>query len=280
MKLFIDMGGTYLRSELHAGSEIYTEVLPTAKCDLVEVIEKKIEKHPQIVFVGIAYAGQVNGGEILSAPNIAVHERKIKAYFESRYALRLEIDNDLNCAVMAEAELYGSDSIAALYVGTGIGSGIIDGGRVVRGTGNLAGEIGHIPYRDTPFTCGCGKRNCIELYASGLGIERWMRYNRINKGADLELLKSSDDAKEREIAQRFEEALLHATATLVTLVNPKLLVLGGGVIGKNRYLVDLVREKIGEYALPASAHDLVIELSTFENAPMNGAKLLEERIYG
>jgi glucokinase len=280
MKLFIDIGGTHLRSELHAGAEIHTDVLPTAKNDLVEVIEKKIEQYPQIVFVGISYAGQVNKGEILSAPNIVVRERKIKAYFESRYALRLEIDNDLNCAVMAEAEHYGSDSVAALYVGTGIGSAVIDGGRVMRGFRNLAGEIGHIPYRKTPFTCGCGKRNCIELYASGSGIERWMRYNRIDKGADLKLLKYSDDAQEREIAERFEEALLHASATLVTLANPKLLVLGGGVIGKNGYLADLIRERIGDYALGVSVSGLIIEHSTLENAAIEGAKLLEERIYG
>jgi len=276
MKLYIDIGGTHLRSELHSADEIITGSVATAEHDLIEVLEGILAEHPAISFIGISYAGQVNRGEILSAPNIVLSHTHIKDYFESCHDLRLEIDNDLNCAVRAEAEYFNSDSIAALYVGTGIGSAFIDEGRLVKGHSNLAFEIGHIPYLETPFTCGCGKNNCIELFASGSGLKRQLEFYGIEKEPDLSYFKRSEDVHEREIAEAFETALLHTVGILITIANPKILVLGGGVIEKNAYLVDLVKEHIGHYALGASLKGMQIVLSKLENAPMSGARLLEQ----
>ena len=122
MKLFIDVGGTNLRSELHTSSEIISQKVSSQERELVKYIEHLLVLYPLISFIGISFAGQIFEGEILSAPNLHVSEPKIKEYFESRYNLRLEIENDLKCAVVAEAEFIKSDSIVALYVGTGIGS--------------------------------------------------------------------------------------------------------------------------------------------------------------
>ncbi len=276
MKLFIDIGGTHLRSELHNGREVICGKCSSRENDLVTFIENIITEYGRLSFVGISFAGQVNNGEILSSPNINVTQRKIKAYFETRYALRLEIDNDLNCAVRAEAKSLKAESIAALYVGTGLGAAIIDGGKLVRGWRNQAFELGHIPYREAPFSCGCGKNNCIELFASGGGIERWLRYNKEEGSSikpNLEKMKRQNDP----LAEMFEHALLHAAATLVTLANPKTVVLGGGIIQENPYLVPWIREHIVSMALPTSLEGLQIVQTTLQNAAMDGAKLLEER---
>lgn len=275
MKLYIDIGGTHLRSELHHADQIITGSVATAENDLIVVLEEILKEHPAVSFIGISYAGQVNRGEILSAPNIVLSHTDIKMYFESRYDLRLEIDNDLNCAVRAEAAYFNSDSVAALYVGTGIGSAFIDEGRLVKGHNNLAFEIGHIPYRETPFVCGCGKNNCIELFVSGSGLKRQLEFQGINKEPDLISLKKSEELREREIAEAFEKALLYAVGTLITMANPNILVLGGGVVEKNDYLTDLVKAHIDQYALGASLKGMEIVQSKLENAPMIGARLLE-----
>ena len=278
MKLFIDIGGTHLRSEIHGLKDIVYEKLSSSDHDLIHFIEKCLTSYPDIRFIGISYAGQVYNGEILSSPNITVSETKIKHYFESRYPLRLEIDNDLNCAIMAEAKNLQEENIAALYVGTGLGSAVIDQGKLIRGYRNQAFELGHIPYREAPFLCGCGKNNCIELFASGSGLEQWMRYNKKEgyiKKPNLEKLKREGDP----LAAVFEKALLHASATLVTLANPKRLVFGGGIIQDNPYLVPWIRKEIATMALSSSLEGLSIVQTELQNAAMDGAKLLEKGNY-
>jgi glucokinase len=280
-KLYIDLGGTHLRSELHGGGATEKDHAGAQATGLAAYIAAKMAQHPEIRFIGVSYAGQVQGGRILSAPNLTIDEPEIKAAVEARYpGVRLEIDNDLNCAVMAEAEQHGAQSVAALYVGTGLGAAVIDGGKLVRGGRNLAFELGHIPYREAPFACGCGRTNCVELSASGSGMQKWLRHHGSEAVPDLERFGKSDIAYERSIAGDFERALLHAAGTLVTLANPELLVLGGGVIAQNPYLKELLETGLGEWALRPSLQGLRIELSTLENAPLEGTKLLETRRYG
>ncbi|MCX6076266.1 MAG: ROK family protein [Campylobacterales bacterium] len=278
MKLFIDIGGTHLRSELQMPSGAISESLSSQEYDLFSFIEKKLEFYPFITFIGISYAGQIYKGEILSAPNIALKETKIKEYFETRYDLRLEIDNDLNCAVMAEADYFKSDSLLALYVGTGIGSAFIDGGKLVRGSKNMAFEIGHIPYKQTSFVCGCGKTNCLELYASASGLEKRM------KQLDMPILsfselENSEDEQKSGIASDFKEALLFATATLITLTNPEIVVFGGGVLEHNPQILEYLKENLVGQAFAGSLHGVNLYISSLENGAMSGAKLLEENIY-
>jgi glucokinase len=272
-KLFIDIGGTHLRSEVCNDDEVFRESLSSSEMGLLEYIDKQMVLHPQIDFIGISYAGQVNNGVVLSSPNINIDKYEIALEIKNRYGIRFEIDNDLNCALRAEAAYWKSQNIAALYVGTGIGAAVIDQGVLVRGSQNMAYEIGHIPYKSSPLKCGCGRSNCLELYASGSGIAKWLEYY----GSDAEpvlkdLIESSTNSL---IAKKFEEALLHATGVLVTLANPEILVLGGGVIIQNPYLATLLREKLNEYALSPSVKQLRIETSALEYAPLEGAKLLE-----
>jgi glucokinase len=278
MKLFIDVGGTHLRSELHTASEVLSEDLSSQEHDLIEVLKAKLAIYPLISFIGISFAGQIYAGEIISAPNLHISEPKIKEYFESRYNLRLEIDNDLNCAVMAEAAFFKSDSIVALYVGTGLGSAFIDGGRLVRGVHNQAFEIGHIPYKSAPFSCGCTKTNCLELFASASGMDKWMKHLNMSKQF-LSELEVSQNRNSRDIALAFKEALLHAAATLITMSNPKILVLGGGIIKRNTHLLEWVKENLEGYAFSNALNDVTVVVSSLKNGAMQGAKLLERNPY-
>lgn len=274
-KLFIDIGGTHLRSEIVSEERTAEDMVSSQEVGLLSYIDKQATLHPDISFIGISYAGQVNNGIITASPNINIDEYELASVVKSRYGIPLVIDNDLNCAVRAESAYWQSDNIAALFVGTGIGAAVIDHGSLVKGSRNMAYEIGHIPYQETPFFCGCGRNNCIELFASGSGIGKWLKYFGSDHDLDLNRLKNSDIEEERLIASRFEDAFLHASGVLVTLANPEILVLGGGVIEQNPYLGTLLEEKLKRYALNASLEGLRIEMSVLKNAPLEGAKLLE-----
>lgn len=280
-KFFIDIGGTNLRSELtEQNRTIESETLCSSEIGLLEYIDRVIKRHPQIGVIGIAYAGQVDGGKILSAPNIDIDKYDIVSAIQKHYAIRSFIDNDLNCALRAEAAYWDEETIAVLYVGTGIGAAVMDHAHVVRGGANLAFEIGHIPYQTTPMRCGCGRNNCIELFASGSGMLKWCEHHQSDTPAHLEALKNSSDERDRWVAEAFEQALLHASGVLVTLANPKLLVLGGGVVQRNPYLVTLLREQLHRYGLEGSVRNLRIEMSALENGALAGAKLLEQEDRG
>jgi glucokinase len=272
-KLYIDIGGTHLRSEIHGGASVHRETRSSRSSDLVGYIDDTLQVYSDIDFVGISYAGQVDGGVIISAPNIKVSLGPIKDYFESRYGVRLEIDNDLNCAAMAEAAALNSNNVAVLYIGTGTGGALIANGELLRGANNQACEIGHIPHAKAPFRCGCGKDNCLELFASGSALEKWMEYHAIQGKPSFELLGKSPEG--REIKARFEEAFVHAAATLVTLGNPEILVVGGGVVAHNPHLLPLLTRQLPQYAFAASLNGLQIVQSQLREPGITGAKLLE-----
>ena len=268
MTLVIDIGGTHLRALIE---DIYFfEEIETKNVELSSYIISKLREFPKIKEVKISFAGQVYNGKILSSPNIEVKVKNIKDYIESKYSVVLKIENDLKCAALAEAKELNENYLSALYVGTGIGSGTVENGKLIRGFRNLAGEIGHIPYKKAPFKCGCGKDNCIELYASGIGLKKWIDYKKLSIDVDLASVKR----EAKDIYDEFERALLFASATIATLFNPKVLVLGGGVIKNNPYLVDLIKENIKFFALNTSLKDMKILKSKLEDASLKGAKLL------
>ena len=277
MRLAIDIGGTWLRYET-VGEEELCGKIPSQENDLVDFLETTLRKHPEIDAVAISFAGQVHDGTILSAPNLRVREPDLRDYIESRYPVRLLLENDLNCAALAEALYWDSPYLCALYSGSGLGAGLVDEGRLVHGFRSLAGEIGHLPYREAPFACGCGKRNCLELYASGSGMAKWMHHFGCDGSVDLAAMRDSDDPHCRQIAEGYLDALLHAAADLVTLCNPRHLILGGGVIAHNPWILAPLKERLSDYALAASLEGLTIELSRLEEASLEGAKLLLDRM--
>ena len=258
MRLAVDLGGTWLRWELIPGGQ--TGRVATAGVDPQAYLRELIDRYA-VKAVAISFAGQVHDGRILSAPNISA------GFDPAKLGIPYRIENDLKCAVLAEGCDWGSDSLTALYSGTGLGSATLERGEPIRGQRNLAGEIGHVPYRRAPFRCGCGKDNCLELYASGSGIAKWARH--------LGLAPSLDEPAIRE---RYDEALCFAAATLLTLLNPEMLILGGGVITHRPDLVELVKTELPNYAPPFALEGVCIERSRLENASLEGAKILLERL--
>jgi len=161
-RLAIDVGGTWLRYEL-VGEDEVSGKFPSKKEPFLDFVTSMLRRYPHINTIALSFAGQVHNGVILSAPNIDVKEPKLKDFVETNFGVSLILENDLNCAALAESVYWNEKELVALYSGTGLGGGLIVDGKILHGCSNLAGEIGHIPYKKAPFECGCGKDNCLEL---------------------------------------------------------------------------------------------------------------------
>ncbi len=245
MKLFIDYGGTYLRYELNQT----TGQISSKDIDLVEFIENIIAKN-NIEKIGISFAGQVKNGKIISSPNTNIPNNfDITQYFKDRCNIELLIENDLKCACIAQRNHLKENYIATIYIGTGLGCAYIED-TLIRGYDNLACELGHIPYKKTDFICGCGKDNCLELTCSG-------------KALKLRNLKTIEENKIFEI--EFNNAINYAIEIVSILFNPKIIVLGGGVVEHNRLRI--------EPYLPNFTNVKTV-FNTIDNAPIEGIKYL------
>ncbi len=277
MRLGIDIGGTYLRYELRQEQQTIEKAsLKSSEVDLIDFIEETLLREPSLKSIYIAFAGQVQNGKIIAAPHIILKNKSIKTYIESRYDVMLYIENDLSCAVLAESQYYKSENIVALYVGTGLGMGVISDGRLLRGSSNIAAEIGHIPYKETPFICSCTKSNCLELIASGSGLLRYKEQMHLEKNLTLQMLRESKDLESQRLYNEFVEGLLHAIGIAITLCNPEVLVLGGGIIADDLEIYEVILRRIKSYAMPLSLQTVKIVRSQLEDAALRGAFLLKD----
>jgi glucokinase len=262
----MDIGGSFIRYEIVEAGNIGEIKLNEVSLD--EVLDSFIGSFG-IKRVGISIAAQVRNGYIQSSPNIKIKNKNLKDYIKKKWKIESLIENDLQMASLAEAKYWGESNLIAIYSGTGLGSGVIIDGKLLKGASSYAGEVGHIPYKDAPFKCGCGKQNCLELFASGAGLAKWAKHYE----TDLKLLKDLVNSDYKAIAKEYEKALIKACATMVTIFNPSILVLGGGVIEDNRYLIDLVRKELPKYALKSSVDNLKVELTRLYDAPLEGMKI-------
>jgi glucokinase len=269
MNLYIDFGATNFRYKLN-DSQIYT--LDSTEIKLVPFLEDIISKNQSIKTISISFAGLVKNGVIIKSPNIDIKDLDIKNHIEKKYNIELKIDNDLNCASLGEKNSLNASSLAIFYIGTGFGSAFIDDNRLVKGINNQSGEIGHIPFKKSPFRCGCGRDDCIELFCSGSAIIKWCKYYHIDeKFHRLDKLRTLDTKEAKIIIDNFYNALSHAFHTTLNLFDFSSLVLGGSV-GKNEFIKEFLEDEFKKNAF--SRESLDIKISTLENGALEGTKYL------
>jgi predicted NBD/HSP70 family sugar kinase len=196
------------------------------------------------------------------------HDFPVPSAF-GRYDCPVYVDNDVNVMALGEIGVAGSDSqedVLVVKVGTGIGCGIVVGGRIYRGAQGSAGDIGHIwvpPPTGHTVVCRCGNENCLEAFAGGAGLVR----EAIAAGLDV---SSTRDVVER--ASRGEPEALDLVrtagrciggvlASLVNFFNPHRIVLTGGVAGAGAPLLAGIREAVYGRSLPLAARGLQITVS-------------------
>ena len=197
-----------------------------------------------------------------------------------RLALPVAVDNDANLAALAEHRLgaaRGARVCVAITLGTGVGCGIVIEGRIFRGAWGGAGELGHVPLGTGHSGCACGVAGCAEAEASAAGLTQSARALGLEpaEAGTVFARAATGHRGAMEAVERFTERLGALVATAVDLLNPDMVVLGGGLARSGDVWIELLRRAVSRHALPSHVGALEIELAAFgERAGAVGAGLL------
>ena len=256
MRIGIDIGGTKIEALAldPAGREILRKRIPTPRGDYdatisaVKGLVEEIDSASGVKgSVGIGIPGALSRvtGLVKNANSTWLIGRALKEDLETALQREIRLENDANCFVLSEAvdgAGQGARVVFGVILGTGVGGGIVVDGRVLTGPNAIAGEWGHNPLplptaSDLPLpACYCGRVGCIETYLSGPGLAR-----------DHEQLTGKRLAAEEVVSlqgeslKRYEERLARALATVINLLDPDVIVLGGGMSNAGRLYGEVPR---------------------------------------
>jgi len=269
----LDLGGTKCLGVLAdaSGTVVVSRRIPTPRggdailAGLGGVAAALIDEVPAgaVSAVGVGVPGLVDDEGVLRyAPNLAgVADLALAAPLARRLGLPVVVENDASCAGWGEHQAgagRGRDHVLLVTLGTGIGGGMVLGGRLFRGHHGFAGEIGHMVVDPHGPPCPCGKRGCWERFASGSGLGRLAREAAVGgraerivtlAGGDPELVRgehvtaaaAAGDAEAVEVMAAFAWWVAMGMANLANIFDPEALVLGGGLVEAGAVLLDPVR---------------------------------------
>lgn len=238
----VDIGGTKIRIGIidDAGTILYDEKIPT-QFPLYPYLEQNVlrilERYPEIESIGIGTHGFVDPkeGRILFSTEALPGwtGTKVKEQLERSTGRRVEVENDANCAALAEVAFgaaKGKGRVVCLTLGTGLGGGIVWDGKLLSGGANGGtAELGHMTLYPGGIDCTCGRKGCYEQYVSGTGIQRRIREAGIEK-TPFEMFQTvTTDDRSRKIVKAFTYDLAIVISSLQAVFDMDSVVIGGGV---------------------------------------------------
>lgn len=260
-----------------------------------ELLDKTKVDKKDIVSVGMGLAGQVDrkNGILVNAINLECKNLDFKTPIEKEFNIPVVVGNDVEVATLGELKFgagVGYKDIVCIFVGTGIGSGIVKDGKLHLGSSETAGEIGHIIVDLNGRACSCGANGCLEAYASRTAIESRI-LGAIKKGrtsiiTDLtkqnsissKHIKKALDAHDEVVTQYVVEAVEYLSggiASVMNFYNPKLIILGGGLIQSvdEFYLNTIKKARTKALPIPSKATEFK-KASLGDYSGVVGASLL------
>ena len=313
----IDMGGTKVlgcvvnsKEGIIARTKQQTDPTVSRKKyihQLAEVVNELIEEvhinKKKIKAVCLGVPGLVNphNGVIKLAPNLGLKNFNIKKALEAEIPFPVLIENDVNLGALG-IKTFGvgkkAKNMLAVFVGTGIGGGLIIDGKLYRGSGYVAGEIGHMLVEKNGPKCGCGRKGCFEAIASRTAIvNKIIKDIKSGKRSKLaKLVKSGERIRSKSLAsavksgdkvirRRIKEGcdVIGGTlASIANLLNLDMMVLGGGMIeALDFYMMPIIKISFSEHVLNDSAKGLKIVASKLgDDAAIFGGIALAEEFLG
>jgi fructokinase len=250
MRIGIDLGGTKIEAiALDGTREVARRRVPTPRGDYEATVSAVASLVRQIgdgtVGVGIPGALSRVSGLVKNANSTWLIGRPLKQDLEKAIGRDVRLENDANCFALSEATDgagAGADVVFGVILGTGVGGGIVARGKVLTGPNAIAGEWGHNPLpapgpEDLPLpACYCGRFGCIETYLSGPGLAAdHLRFTG-------ESLNAEDIvARRAETLGRYEARLVRALASVINVLDPDVIVLGGGMSNVERLYTEVPR---------------------------------------
>jgi glucokinase len=264
LSIGVDLGGTNLRiaavgpqgqliEKVTLGTKVSLGREPVINdmCDAIQRLTDKFKNSVSLLGIGIGVPGIIDmqTGMVRESPNLPGWvDAPVRAEIEQRLKTKVILENDANAAAMGEKWLGAAkdfDDMAMLTLGTGVGGGLVMGGKVWHGMNGMAGEFGHTTVEPEGHPCGCGNRGCVEQYASATAIVRMARET-IAQDPDSPLARASHtdaefsaksiynlaiqgDEDARRIFRRVGRSLGLVLSALVNSLNLPIYVIGGGV---------------------------------------------------
>ncbi|MBR7133769.1 MAG: ROK family protein [Clostridia bacterium] len=225
----------------------------------------------QVAFAGVACPGplDIKRGMIVHIATMGFRNVPIKAMLEKALEMPVHLENDANCAALAESvigEGKGLDPLVYVTISTGIGSGIIADGKILSGACSSAGELGHLTVEPDGRECPCGKKGCLELYSSGTAIAKdgtAVRGVATETKEVFELARRGDE-KLRGIIDNAADKLGLALSSVYHLIDPEVIVLGGSVTKDYADFAEKLEIAMSEYTQPVEGRKINIKISKFQ----------------
>lgn len=313
-RIGIDVGGTNVKIALvdGEGKIIYSNSVPTyaqmgyeytvnnIKQAIRDLMKETNTDAKEIEGIGFDFPGQVDykTGVVKLAPNIPGWINvPIAQMIEEEFNIPTRIDNDVRCAALGELKFgagKGCENFVCITVGTGIGSGLVINGQLVRGAANAAGEIGHIKLQmNGGPICGCGDTGCLEAFASGPSIvamaQEYLKGGKSTKFREMAVADGEITpyivAKAAEAGDPVAKRIFEIVGTyigmglvsVINLLNPEKVIIGGGVAAAGDLLLDPIRKTIKERAMVVAGNSVEIVPAELGNsAGVIGASMLVE----
>jgi fructokinase len=280
MRIGIDLGGTKIEGIVLAdeGAIVRRERIDTpresyeAVLDAIAGLVTRLETGLDACSVGVGTPGSLSPetGLLRGSNTVMLNGKPLDRDLGRVLAREVRIANDANCFALSEASdgaAHGAEIVLGVIVGTGCGAGVVIGGRVLTGHHAIAGEWGHNPLPwpsadELPGPdCYCGKRGCLETWLSGPGIARDHEARTGERLTTREIAARTDDASQRSIA-RAADRMARGLATVINVLDPDVIVLGGGV-GNIAALYDEVPRRWGAWVFADRVTTLLV-------APVHG----------
>ena len=281
-----------------------SQVLDRIAQTVLDAVDESDLSLDEVIAVGIGAPGAMDPqrGVVLFAPNLHWRDVSLTKELEKRLGLPVYADNDCNVQVLGihAKELDGRpQNLVGIFIGTGIGAGLILNGQLYHGHTRTAGEIGHMVLQIDGPKCSCGNRGCFEALASRTAIMERIKAEVKNgvptllhelTGGDLDKIRSGDlkkavkkgDALAKRIIKETAVYIGIAVANIINLLNPEYVVLGGGVIeALEDRMMKTIEETARDYAMEGAAEGVKIQASALgDRAGIVGAAVLARQKLG
>ena len=277
--LGVDVGGTKIAAGAVRGAEAYDRVEHPTELSSTEALLDGLEATVREVIhtagdptaIGVGVPSQIDyaTGTVETSVNIPLTGIPLRAELGERFGVPVFVDNDANCAALAEAQLVRGDDLVMLTLGTGVGGGVVVGGRIFRGAHGLGAELGHFTVNaDGPHCPGnCPNSGCLEAYCSGQALERDATELAADKpgsrlagalgddgkvsGHELVTAAEEGDPDALLVFDRFARMLGVGIAGFVNVFEPEHLVIGGGLSRASHLYFQRAVQEASARALPA-----------------------------
>ena len=291
MRIGIDLGGT--KTELlvmgGGGVELWRKRVATPRRfdGTVEAIAALVHEAEDRIgvrgTVGLAIPGtETPAGVIKNANSTWLNGRPLRAALQAALARAVRLANDANCFALSEASdgaAAGAGVVFGVIAGTGVGGGVVVDGKVLAGAHGIGGEWGHIPLpglteaeRAGSRACYCGKHDCLETWVAGPFVEREFA-SLTGRALPLAEIAASAGDEERATIARLTDRLARALAVVANILDPDVIVLGGGVSNIAR-LYDELPPLVEQYAFNLGARPKIVRNRHGDSSGVRGAAWL------